>query len=40
MLILEYKVAGSKKQYAAIEEAIRIVQFIRRGRVAGILGIQ
>jgi putative transposase len=29
MLILEYKVAGSKKQYAAIEEAIRIVQFIR-----------
>src|SRR6266480_1093636 len=29
MLILEYKVAGSKKQYSAIEEAIRIVQFIR-----------
>src|SRR2546421_5948369 len=28
MLILEYKVAGSKKQYSAIEEAIRIVQFI------------
>jgi putative transposase len=29
MLIYEYKVAGSTKQYAAIEEAIRIVQFIR-----------
>jgi putative transposase len=29
MLILEYKLAGTKKQYAAIEEAVRIVQFIR-----------
>jgi len=29
MLIFEYKLAGAKKQYAAIEEAIRIVQFIR-----------
>lgn len=29
MLIYEYKVAGTKKQYAAIDEAIRVVQFIR-----------
>ena len=29
MLIFEYKLDGAKKQYAAIEEAIRIVQFIR-----------
>ena len=29
MLIFEYKLDGSKAQYAAIEEAIRIVQFIR-----------
>ncbi len=29
MLIYEYKLAGSKKQYAAIAEAVRIVQFIR-----------
>lgn len=29
MLIYEYKVDASKKQYAAIDEAIRIVQFIR-----------
>jgi hypothetical protein len=29
MLIYEYKVAGSKQQYAAIDEAIRVVQFIR-----------
>src|SRR2546422_2273027 len=29
MLIFEYKVAGTKQQYAAIDEAIRIVQFIR-----------
>ncbi len=29
MLIFEYKVDASKKQYAAIEEAIRVVQFIR-----------
>ncbi len=29
MLIFEYKLDGSKKQYAAIEDAIRIVQFIR-----------
>ena len=29
MLIYEYKVAGTKKQYAAIDEAIRTVQFIR-----------
>ena len=29
MLIYEYKLDGSKKQYAAIDEAIRIVQFIR-----------
>ncbi len=29
MLIYEYKVAGTQKQYAAIDEAIRITQFIR-----------
>jgi len=29
MLIYEYKLDGSKKQYAALEDAIRIVQFIR-----------
>ena len=29
MLIYEYKVDGSKQQYAAIDEAIRVVQFIR-----------
>src|SRR5258708_1446840 len=29
MLIYEYKVAGNKHQYTAIDEAIRIVQFIR-----------
>jgi IS605 OrfB family transposase len=29
MLIYEYKLDGSKRQYAAIDEAIRIVQFIR-----------
>ena len=29
MLIYEYKIDGTKAQYAAIEEAIRIVQFIR-----------
>jgi putative transposase len=29
MLISEYKLDGNEKQYAAIEEAIRIVQFIR-----------
>src|SRR6184192_2994471 len=29
MLIYEYKVDGSKAQYAAIDEAVRIVQFIR-----------
>lgn len=29
MLIYEYKVAGTNKQYAAIDEAIRVVQFIR-----------
>jgi putative transposase len=29
MLVYEYKLSGSKKQYAAIDEAIRIVQFIR-----------
>ncbi|EFH80162.1 RNA-guided endonuclease InsQ/TnpB family protein [Ktedonobacter racemifer] len=29
MLIYEYKVDGTKAQYAAIDEAIRIVQFIR-----------
>lgn len=29
MLILEYKLAGTNKQYTALEEAIRIVQFIR-----------
>ncbi len=29
MLVCEYKVAGTKKQYAAIDEAIRTVQFIR-----------
>ena len=29
MLIFEYKVDGTKQQYAAIDEAIRIVQFMR-----------
>jgi putative transposase len=29
MLIFEYKLDGSKKHYAAIDEAVRIVQFIR-----------
>jgi putative transposase len=29
MLIYEYKVDGSKAQYAAIDEALRVVQFIR-----------
>src|SRR5690242_1062229 len=29
MLIYEYKLNGNKAQYAAIDEAIRIVQFIR-----------
>ncbi|HEX9132725.1 MAG TPA: transposase [Ktedonobacteraceae bacterium] len=29
MLIYEYKLDGSERQYAAIDEAIRIVQFIR-----------
>ena len=29
MLVYEYKVDGTKQQYAAIEEAIRVVQFIR-----------
>src|SRR2546421_2881272 len=29
MLIYEYKVDGTERQYAAIDEAIRIVQFIR-----------
>jgi putative transposase len=29
MLIYEYKVAGTHKQYAAIDEAIKITQFIR-----------
>jgi putative transposase len=29
MLVFEYKIDGSKKQYAAIEEAIRTAQFIR-----------
>ena len=29
MLIYEYKVAGTKQQYTAIEEAIRVAQFIR-----------
>jgi putative transposase len=29
MLIYEYKLDGSKKQFAAIEEAIRVTQFIR-----------
>ena len=29
MLVYEYKLSGSKKQYAAIEDAIRVVQFIR-----------
>jgi putative transposase len=29
MLIYEYKLAGNKAQYAAIEEAIRVTQFIR-----------
>ncbi len=29
MLIYEYKLAGNQKQYSAIDEAIRVVQFIR-----------
>ncbi len=29
MLIYEYKLDGSKQQYTAINEAIRVVQFIR-----------
>jgi len=29
MLIYEYKLDGNQKQFAAIEEAIRVVQFIR-----------
>src|SRR5574337_890176 len=29
MLVLEYKVAGTKAQYAAMEQAIRTVQFVR-----------
>lgn len=29
MLIYEYKVAGTSKQYTAIDEAIRVVQFVR-----------
>jgi putative transposase len=29
MLIYEYKLDGTKAQYAAIEEAIRVTQFIR-----------
>src|SRR5437588_10041185 len=29
MLVYEYKLDGTKKQFAAIEEAIRVVQFIR-----------
>jgi putative transposase len=29
MLIQEYKLDGSTKQYTAIDEAIRVVQFIR-----------
>src|SRR5438034_11789313 len=29
MLIFEYKLDGTKQQYAAIDEAMRIVQFIR-----------
>src|SRR6266496_5288924 len=29
MLIYEYKADGTKRQYAAIDEAIRVVQFIR-----------
>src|SRR5690242_4266146 len=29
MLVYEYKLDGSKKQFAAIEEAIRTTQFIR-----------
>jgi putative transposase len=29
MLVYEYKVAGTRAQYAAIDEAIRITQFIR-----------
>ncbi|MGO8949627.1 MAG: RNA-guided endonuclease InsQ/TnpB family protein [Ktedonobacterales bacterium] len=29
MLIFEYKLHGTKEQYAAIDEAIRIVQFVR-----------
>src|SRR6266702_6874373 len=29
MLVQEYKLDGSKKQYQAIDEALRVVQFIR-----------
>ena len=30
MLVYEYKLSGSRKQYAAIEDAIRVVQFMTR----------
>jgi len=33
MLVYEYKLDGNKKQYAAIDEAIRVVQFIRNKSV-------
>jgi putative transposase len=29
MLVYEYKLDGNKQQFVAIEEAIRVVQFIR-----------
>jgi putative transposase len=29
MLVYEYKLSGTKKQYTAIDDAIRTVQFIR-----------
>ncbi len=29
MLIYEYKLDGNQKQFQAVEEAIRVVQFIR-----------
>jgi hypothetical protein len=35
MLIYEYKLDGSKHTYAAIDEAIRITQFIGKGLSEG-----
>ena len=34
MLVLEYKVVGSREQYKAIDEAIRTTQFIRNKAIS------